>query len=113
MAVLLATGGTAFLSATSAAQTGEREPEEPTVFPDGKHRDEAFYYCTACHGSALVTAQGHSRQRWAEVLNIMVERHSMPPLEGDDLEQMLDYLATAFPPRGRSAPSPFLNRKTN
>ena len=38
----------------------EREPEEPTVFPDGENRDEVFYTCTACHGSDLVRAQGHS-----------------------------------------------------
>jgi len=101
------------LSPGGAAAQEEREPEEPTVFPDGKHRDDVFYVCTACHSSALVKAQGHSRSRWAEVLQIMVDRHGMPPIEGDDLEQTLDYLAEAFPPRGRSAqPSPFLNRRT-
>ncbi len=106
LAVLLI-GGTAGYS----ARAEDREPEEPTVFPDGKHRDDVFYYCTACHGSALVKAQGHSRQRWAEVLDIMVQRHNMPPLEGEALDETLDYLAAAFPPRGRSAPSPFLNRQ--
>jgi hypothetical protein len=106
--VLLLVGGTA----GHPTRGEDREPEEPTVFPDGKHRDDVFYYCTPCHGSALIRAQGHSRPRWAEVLQIMVERHGMPPLEGDDLEQTLDYLAAAFPPRGRSAqPSPFLNRR--
>lgn len=90
----------------------EREPEEPSVFPDGENRDEVFYICTACHGSDLVRAQGHSRERWAEVLTIMVEKHNMAPLEGEDLDKTLDYLAKAFPPKGRGYTNPFLNRTT-
>lgn len=102
----VAAGGVAL-----AQNHAEREPEEPTVFPDGEYRDEAFYLCTACHGSDLVRAQGHSRARWAEVLTIMVERHNMAQLEGEDLENILDYLATAFPPKGRVYSNPFLNRR--
>lgn len=89
----------------------EREPEEPTVFPEGEYRDEAFYLCTACHGSDLVRAQGHTRERWAEVLKIMVERHNMAELEGEELDKTLDYLARAFPPKGRVYSNPFLNRR--
>lgn len=103
----LAAGGTVI------AQTQpEREPEEPTVFPDGPHRDEVFYFCTACHGSDLVRAQGHSRERWAEVLQIMVEKHNMAELDPDELAFTLDYLAKAFPPKGRAYSNPFLNRKS-
>lgn len=101
-----AAGGAVFAQSAPAA----REPEEPTVFPDGEYRDEVFYRCTACHGSDLVRAQGHSRERWGEVLKIMVERHNMGQLEGEDLDMTLDYLARAFPPRGRGYSNPFLNR---
>ncbi|MCW0232002.1 MAG: hypothetical protein OJJ21_00205 [Ferrovibrio sp.] len=106
--------GSAVLVPSSFGQStpAEREPEEPTVFPDGESRDEVFYVCTACHGSDLVRAQGHSRERWAEVLTIMVEKHNMAPLEGEDLDKTLDYLAKAFPPKGRAYSNPFLNRKT-
>lgn len=97
--------------AQPATPQAERAPEEPTVFPDGDHRDDVFYRCTACHGSDLVRAQGHTRERWAEVLAIMVERHNMPPLDGEELNQTLDYLARAFPPRGKSYTNPFLNRR--
>ncbi|QDO98475.1 hypothetical protein FNB15_14840 [Ferrovibrio terrae] len=97
-------------AAGSVAQD-EREPEEPTVFPEGEYRDEAFYLCTACHGSDLVRAQGHTRERWAEVLKIMVDRHNMAELEGEDLDKTLDYLAKAFPPKGRVYSNPFLNRR--
>lgn len=103
--------GLALSSAVIAQNAPEREPEEPTVFPDGEYRDETFYVCTACHGSDLVRAQGHSRERWAQVLDIMVEKHNMAPLEGEDLEKTLDYLAKAFPPKGRGYTNPFLNRR--
>lgn len=100
-------------NAVLAQRQAEREPEEPTLFPDGEHRDEVFYLCTACHGSDLIRAQGHSRERWAQVLEIMVEKHNMAPLEGEDLQNTLDYLAKAFPPKGRGYTNPFLNRRTN
>ena len=38
--------------------------EEPTVFPAGEHRDEVFYFCTACHSSRLVRNQAMTRERW-------------------------------------------------
>lgn len=98
------------VAAGSVAQD-EREPEEPTVFPEGEYRDETFYLCTACHNSDLVRAQGHSRDRWAEVLKIMVDRHNMAELEGEELDKTLDYLAKAFPPKGRVYTNPFLNRR--
>lgn len=114
MAALAAMVGLSFAAAppvlAQQAQQVEREPEEPTVFPDGEHRDEVFYLCTACHGSDLVKAQGHSRSRWADVLKIMVERHNMAELEGAELDKVLDYLATAFPPKGRQYSNPFLKQ---
>lgn len=106
--LMLAAGLVAGGGISGIVRAQDPEPEEPTVFPDGEHRDEAFYYCTACHSSALVRAQGHSRDRWAEVLQIMVEKHSMVPLEGEDRDKMLDYLAKAFPPKGRAYSNPFL-----
>lgn len=96
--------------AQNQAQAAEREPEEPTVFPDGENRDEVFYICTTCHGSALVRAQGHSRERWSGVLDFMVERHGMPEPSKEDRDMMLDYLAKAFPPKGRGYSNPFLKQ---
>jgi len=106
--VLGLVAGLGYGFATGAQTAPEPEPEEPTVFPEGAFRDEAFYICTACHGSALVRAQGHTRSRWAEVLEIMTEKHGMVAMEGADREAMLDYLAAAFPPKGRTYSNPFL-----
>lgn len=85
--------------------------EEPSVFPPGEHRDEVFYFCTACHSSRLVRNQAMARERWEATLTWMTERHNMSPLEGPDRERFLDYLTHAFgPSSGGAAPSraPFL-----
>ena len=81
--------------------------EEPSALPDGPHRDEVFYFCTACHSARLVKNQGMSRERWDETLTWMTTRHGMPPLAGEERERFLDYLAGALgerEPAGRSSP---------
>lgn len=84
--------------------------ETPADLPDGPHREEAFYFCTACHGAALVRRQRLSRDRWDELLTWMSANHNMPPLAGAQRDRMLDYLATALPPSGRAGqrPNPFV-----
>jgi mono/diheme cytochrome c family protein len=95
-----------------APQFTPRE-ESPEEFPPAPGREEAFYSCTACHNFQLVAAQGQTRRQWEDTINLMVERHGMPALEGNDRKLVLDYLETAFPPRARSPggwQNPFLNR---
>ena len=78
----------------------ERPPEEsPEQYPAGAHRDDTFYFCTACHGFKIVAQQGMSRDRWNETFDIMVTRHKMVDVQGEQREQMLDYLTVAFPER--------------
>jgi hypothetical protein len=94
----------------AAAQTKrERAPqEEPEHYPEGPNRENTFYFCTACHSFKIVAAQGMSRHRWNETLDIMVTRHKMPDVQGDEREKMLDYLTTAFPERAQPGwKSPF------
>ncbi len=84
--------------------------ETPEVLPEGVGREEAFYACTACHGSRIVSQQGMSRERWEATLDWMVERHKMTPPDTAERAVILDYLAAAFPPRQRRGYSnPFLN----
>jgi len=78
----------------------ERPPEEaPEQYPAGAHRDDTFYFCTACHGFKIVAQQGMSRERWNETFDVMVKRHNMVDVQGEQREQMLDYLTAAFPER--------------
>jgi hypothetical protein len=87
--------------ADSHAQTKRVRPaeEQPEQYPAGPHRDDAFYFCTACHSFKIVAAQGMSRGRWDESLTWMVQRHNMPDVQGEDRKKILDYLETAFPER--------------
>jgi hypothetical protein len=83
------------------AQSKQAKPheEQPEDYPDGPHREDTFYFCTACHGFKLVAQQGMSRARWNETFDVMVTRHNMPDVQGEDRERMLDYLEGAFPER--------------
>ena len=88
--------------------------EEPTVLPDGEGRDDVFYGCTACHGSAVIRRSRLSRAGWDGLMDWMVERHGMAPLEGSDRTLVVDYLARHFgPAQGGAIPArgrnPFLN----
>jgi hypothetical protein len=88
-----------FLDA-SAQSKREKPPEEtPEQYPAGTYRDDTFYFCTACHGFKIVAQQGMSRERWNETFDIMVSRHKMVDVQGEQREQMLDYLTAAFPER--------------
>jgi mono/diheme cytochrome c family protein len=100
------------LAAPAAAQQGLPPPpedESPENFPEGKGRDETFYLCIACHGTALIKQQGMSRERWDQTLTWMTERHGMPEPDPQERKLIVDYLATNFPPRPRKGrPNPFL-----
>ena len=90
---------------------GSAVGEEPSVLPDGEGRDEVFYGCTTCHNTALIRRSRLSRTAWDGLMDWMVEKHGMAPLEGEDRRVVVDYLARHFgvaaaPARARS---PFLN----
>jgi hypothetical protein len=94
--------GALALAAGADAQTKKGEDEAPEQYPAGPHRDDAFYFCTACHSFKIVAAQGMSRGRWDESLDWMVQRHNMPKVEGKDRDKILDYLSSAFPEKARA-----------
>lgn len=91
---------------------GKPPPHNDTVadLPDGKGRETTFYACTACHGVALIKAQGLTRELWDASLDLMVSRHHMVPMKPVERTEVLDYLVEQFPPRrkGRAADNPFL-----
>ena len=91
---------------------GKPPPHNDKVedLPEGKNRELTFYTCTACHGVALIKAQGLTRELWDSTLDLMVEKHRMPPIKPEERVEILDYLAEHFPPRrkGRGSDNPFL-----
>jgi hypothetical protein len=75
----------------------EPRDETPEMYPDAPNREDAFYFCTACHSFQIVAQQRMSRSLWDEVMRWMTERHNMPDVQGEEREKILDYLSTAFP----------------
>jgi hypothetical protein len=82
-----------------AQSTFTPRDEAPEEYPAGAGRDETFYACTACHNFKLVAQQGMTRAQWDDSLNLMTQKHNMPPLDGDERKVVLDYLESTFPPR--------------
>jgi hypothetical protein len=93
------------LPVSGISQTVEETPES---LPEGKGREETFYGCTGCHGTAIIRQQGMTRERWDETLNVMTSKHGMAAYDGELRDLILDYLATTFPPRRRAPANPFL-----
>ncbi len=80
------------------------------TMPAGKGQEETFYLCAACHGTAIIKAQGMTRERWDSTFQYMVDRHGMADQDKADRDLIVDYLAEHFPPRrrGRGQDNPFL-----
>ncbi|MEI8146501.1 MAG: hypothetical protein WCH83_13655 [Alphaproteobacteria bacterium] len=100
--IVLALAVTLGLALPAAAQTPrpfEPRQETPDVLPAGEGRDETFYLCTACHSSGLLTRTGQTREGWDDLINQMVAKHKMNEPDAAERRVLLDYLATAFPPR--------------
>jgi hypothetical protein len=91
---------------------GKPPPHNDKVedLPDGPGREVTFYTCTACHGVALIKAQGLTRDLWDSTFDLMLEKHRMPAVKPAERAEILDYLSEQFPPRrrGRGADNPFL-----
>ena len=94
------------------SEKGKPPPHNDKVddLPEGKGREVTFYTCTACHGVALIKAQGLTRDLWDSTFDLMLEKHRMPPVKPAERAEILNYLAEQFPPRrrGRNADNPFL-----
>ena len=101
LAILLVVAVALPLSTALAQGKPKIADEAPEHYPAGPHREDTFYFCTACHSFKVVAQQGLSRERWDESFDWMVERHKMPRPEGADRQHMLDYLAAAFPEKAR------------
>lgn len=87
-----------------------RHQDTVESMPPGKGQEETFFLCAACHGTALIKAQGMTRERWDSTFQYMIDRHGMADPDKADRDLIVDYLAEHFPPRrrGRGQDNPFL-----
>jgi hypothetical protein len=99
-------------TAPAPTDAGKPPPHNDKVedLPEGAGREVTFYTCTACHGVALIKAQGLTRELWDHTFDMMLDKHRMPPVKAAERAEILDYLAGQFPPRrrARSGDNPFL-----
>ena len=98
-------------AAAAPPDAGKPPPHNDKIedLPEGSGREVTFYTCTACHGVALIKAQGLTRDLWDSSFDLMLQRHRMPPVKAEDRAQIIDYLAEQFPPRRRrGGDNPFL-----
>jgi len=100
-------GGAAFAQSSADAPGGE----DPSVFPAGPGQEEVFYACTACHSTAIIRRSGFARSQWDGLMDWMVEKQGMNPLEPAERTLIVDYLAQHYGPRPAPARgrNPFLN----
>ena len=65
-------------------------------------------HCGGCHSHALVTSQRADRQTWLAMIRWMQETQNLWQFPEDTENQILDYLASNYPPRPnrRRAPIP-------
>jgi len=108
--VIRGAGLAALLLGALAASPAGASDETPEDLPAGPGRDETFYACVACHGLAIIKAQGMTRGQWEDALGWMVTRHGMAEIDPADRTLILDYLAATYPPRSRGRPNPFAGR---
>jgi hypothetical protein len=91
-----------------------RAQETPEALPEAPGREETFYACIACHGTAVIRRSRLTREGWDELMDWMTEKHGMPTLEGEERRIVVDYLARVFPPRAQQqrgrGDNPFLTR---
>ncbi|HEY4253743.1 MAG TPA: hypothetical protein VGM87_21220 [Roseomonas sp.] len=107
---LLLIGALALL-APAPAGAQESAPETEEALPAGTGREETFYACTACHNTAIIRRSRLPRAQWDGLMDWMTEKHGMAPLEGEQRQVIVDYLARHFGPSMANprARNPFLN----
>ncbi|MDB5315268.1 MAG: hypothetical protein JWO26_3420 [Rhodospirillales bacterium] len=86
------------------------QEEDVSILPDGEGREETFALCTGCHNTAIIRRTRLPRAQWDGLMDWMVEKQGMNPLDADLRTTIVDYLARHFgpaatPPRARN---PFL-----
>lgn len=85
-------------------------PLQAQELPQGDGQEEVAALCTGCHDTSVIRRSRLDRARWDGLMDWMVERHGMPPLDAALRATVVDYLAQNFGPgramsRGRN---PFL-----
>jgi virginiamycin B lyase len=75
----------------------------PTLPGEGKGKELVQQICTQCHNlNQIINSSGYSKAHWQELIGNMADLNGSP----QQRDQILDYLATNFPPNQKRAPKP-------
>jgi len=98
--VLAAAAAVAALAAFAAAA---QQPQPQSPFPPGEGRDLVATTCTQCHAPTVFTPLREGPDAWrGHIVDMMMFGAQVGP---DDLDKMVNYLATNFGP-GVNVPPP-------
>jgi virginiamycin B lyase len=82
------------------AANAQGQAKGPPALPDGKGKQLVEGMCSGCHALQLISnSSGYTREHWTELVGAMVD------ISGNAAQQkeIVDYLATNFPPNTRRA----------
>jgi cytochrome c5 len=98
LAVALAGRGALSPAAPAAepASKGAAAAEDYGGLPEAPGRTAVYFNCTACHSIKQFSQQRLSREQWDAVLDQMVAKNGMHPLQPWARRLVLNYLATHF-----------------
>ena len=97
VAAILRTAGLASVLACFCAAGAQAQQKQQQQLPDGPGKEAMQRVCSACHGAEIVIGRGLTRDGWTQVVTEMIERGAQG--SEDDFGQIVDYLATNFPPK--------------
>jgi virginiamycin B lyase len=83
--------GLILLSGVAAAQS------PPPTLPEGPGKELVEAVCTACHTLERVVAKGATKAEWQDKVLEMLQED--PDVTQKEREQIVEYLAKAFPPK--------------
>jgi virginiamycin B lyase len=84
------------------AVTAQEKGKGPPPLPEGKGKQLVEGVCATCHPTQLiVNSSGYTRDQWRELTSYMIDLSSSP-----QQNEILDYLATNFPPNNKRAAKP-------
>ena len=82
--------------AADQASKGQGHAEDYGGLPEGPGRAAVYFNCTACHSLKQFAQQRMSQDEWNKLLDRMVEKNKMHPMEPWARQRVLNYLATHF-----------------
>ena len=83
--------------------SAQEQMKGPPPLPEGKGKQLVEGMCPACHALQLISnSAGYSREHWRELVGYMIDLSGAPAQQNE----ILDYLATNFPPNTKRAAKP-------